>query len=139
VTSEKEQIEATCRDAKHLAAENEKLKQMLKDGKEQDGGAYHASKPKKQHSSSLERFNDKRTAFERVTGELIEKARLHLVNEEVERKVAERMKQLRENYNEPVKVLSKERSLESAEITSPNDHALNLGEYTLQSCTVIYI
>ena len=130
MTSEKEQIEATCRDAKYLAAENEQLKQMLNKGKEQNEGSYHTSKSKKQYSSSLEKSKDKRTAFERATEELIEKARLHLVNEEVERKVSEKMKQLNENYNEPVKVLSKERSLESAEITSPNDHALNLGEYT---------
>ena len=48
-----------------------------------------------QHSHSLESSNGKRTEFERIIGELIEKARLDLVREEVERQVAERMRKLK--------------------------------------------
>ena len=105
VTSEKEQIEATYRnESQHR---------------------YH----KEQHSSNAESCNGKITEFERMTGELIEKARLDLVREEVERQVTEKMRQLK-IYTEPMRTLSKERSMESTEIVSTDDQAVNLGKHT---------
>lgn len=108
VTSEKEQIEATYRNASQHR--------------------YH-------QEQRVEPSNGKRTEFERITGELIEKARLDLVREEVERQVAERMK----NYTEPIKSLTKKYSTESAEMVSLTDQAVNLGEthITYKVCTCI--
>lgn len=103
VTSEKEQIEAT----------------------------YCNGKQKKHHkelsSPTLESFGERRSKFEKQTRELMEKARLRLVDEEVDRRVAEKLKQL-----EPFKSLTKERSMESTEIITPmDDQTINLGEYLL--------
>ena len=59
----------------------------------------------------------------------MEKARLHLVNEEVDRKVAEKIKQSRA-YPEPVRSLMSEHSMDSSDITSPDSKTVNLGKYT---------
>ena len=116
-----------------LTAENEQLKESLKrvtSEKEQIEATYrNASQHRYHQEQHVESSNGRRTEFERITGDLIEKARLDLVREEVERQVAERMKQLK-NYTDPMKSLTKERSLESAEIVSLTDQAVNLGECT---------
>ena len=79
-----------------------------------------------QSSSSLEAYSEKKSTFERHTGELIEKARLHLVREEVAREVAENLKQSR-THTELVKSFADE-YLESAENASMDDQTMNLGE-----------
>ena len=91
VTSENEQIEATYR----------------KESQQQ----YH----REQSSGSLD---ENRSAFERYTGDMIEKARLHLVKEEVEREVAERMK-----------------------LASADDQPVNIGECIVYSvsCELIHM
>ena len=104
VTFEKEQIEATYR--------NEQQQK------------YH----KEQHTPTIETSSDKRTAFEKQAGELMEKARLHLIKEEVERKVAEKI-QLSKTYPEPAKSLTMEASVELTDITTVDEQAINLGEY----------
>lgn len=110
VTSEKEQIEATYR----------------KESQQQ----YH----REQSSGSLD---ENRSAFERYTGDMIEKARLHLVKEEVEREVAERMKQLQSN-NEPIKLFGAE---EPVELASADDQPVNIGECIVYcvSCELIHM
>ena len=124
-----------------LTAENEQLKESLKrvtSEKEQIEATYRNASQHRYHQEQRveSSSNGKRTEFERITGELIEKARLDLVREEVERQVAERMKQLK-YYTEPMKSLTKERSMESAEIVSLTDQAVNLGEYTHYSHNVL--
>ena len=121
-----------------LTAENEQLKESLKrvtSEKEQIEATYRNASQYRYHQEQRveSSSNGKRTEFERITGELIEKARLDLVREEVERQVAERMKQLK-NYTEP---MTKQRSMESAEIVSLTDQAVNLGEYTHYSHNVL--
>ena len=124
-----------------LTAENEQLKESLKrvtSEKEQIEATYrNKSQHKERHSSSLEASSEGRGSFERMTEELIEKARLDLVREEVERQVAERMR-----YTEPMKVLAKRRSMESAEIVPTDDQAVNLSKhmhYMQSRYTIMYL
>ena len=129
-----------CYPPSQLTAENEQLKESLKrvtSEKEQIEATYRKESQQQYHreqsSGSLE---ENRSAFERYTGDMIEKARLHLIKEEVEREVAERMKQLPSN-TEPVKSFVTE---ESVELASADDQPVNLGECIIHyvSCELVY-
>ena len=123
-----------------LTAENEQLKESLKRvtfEKEQIEATYCNGSQYKYHRDQPSSLGEYSSVFDKQTGELMEKARLHLVKEEVDRQVAEKMKEL-QTHAEPMKSVTRELSMDSAEYGMDDQINLPIGKCCVY-CNLNYV